>query len=97
MKQAVEVVVFRPLGGVSQDVLETAARGLTPILRAMPGFVSREFAKSEDGQYVDIVNWADMESAKHAAEVAMSIPACLEFFKLIDPSQMNMMHFHKQF
>ncbi|MEW6314402.1 MAG: hypothetical protein AB1513_10270 [Pseudomonadota bacterium] len=95
MNIAIEVVVFKAKAGVSDSQLQIAALAVTPILKEMPGFISREFGASEDGKYIDIVHWADLPSAKAAAEKVMSIPKCGEFFGLIDQNQMQFMHFTK--
>lgn len=95
MSEAIEVVVFKAKSGVSDNQLRTAALAVTPILKDMPGFISREFGASEDGQYIDIVHWKDLPSAKAAAEKVMGIPKCGEFFGLIDQNQMQFMRFLK--
>ncbi len=95
MNIAIEVVVFKTKAGVSDSQLQTAALAVTPILKEMPGFISREFGASEDGKYIDVVHWKDLPSAKAAAEKVMSIPKCGEFFGLIDQNQMQFMHFSK--
>jgi hypothetical protein len=95
MKQAIEVVVFRAKAGIMPEQLQSAALAVTPALSAMPGFISREFGESENGQFIDIVYWKDLASAKQAAEKVMNIPVCGEFFGLIDQSQMQFMHFNK--
>ena len=95
MNIAIEVVVFKAKAGVSDSQLQTAALAVTPILKEMPGFISREFGASEDGKYIDVVHWKDLPSAKAAAEKVMSIPKCGEFFGLIDQNQMQFMHFIK--
>jgi hypothetical protein len=59
----------------------------------MPGFVDRKLGVSEDGQYLDLVTWKDLYAAKTAADKVMQIPACLEYFGLIDESGMQFMHF----
>ena len=51
MSEAIEIVIFKAKSGVSEDRLRTAALAITPILSEMPGFISREFGTSEDGQY----------------------------------------------
>lgn len=88
MSEAIEVVIFKAKAGVSDEQLRTAALTVTPILKEMPGFLSREFGTSEDGQYLDVVHWKDLPSAKAAAEKVMGIPKCGEFFGLIDQSTM---------
>lgn len=95
MSEAIEVVIFRTKSGVSDSQLQTAALAVTPILKEMPGLISREFGTSEDGQYLDVVHWKDLPSAKAAAEKVMGIPKCGEFFGLIDQDQMQFMHFSK--
>ena len=95
MNIAIEVVVFKAKAGVSDGQLQAAALAVTPILKKMPGFISREFAVSEDGKYIDVVHWKDLSSAKAAAENVMSIPVCGEFFGLIDQNEMQFMHFTK--
>ena len=93
MNKAIEVVIFKARAGVSDSQLQTAALAVTPILKEMPGFISREFGASEDSKYIDIVHWASLPSAKAAAEKVMGIPKCGEFFDLIDQNQMQFMHF----
>ena len=95
MNIAIEVVIFKAKAGVSDSKLQSSALAVTPILREMPGFISREFGASEDGKYIDVVHWKDLPSAKAAAEKVMSIPKCGEFFGLIDQNQMQFMHFTK--
>ena len=95
MNIAIEVVIFKAKAGVSDSQLQSSALAVTPILREMPGFISREFGASEDGKYIDVVHWKDLPSAKAAAEKVMSIPKCGEFFGLIDQNQMQFMHFIK--
>lgn len=95
MSKAIEVVIFKAKAGVSDSQMQTAALAVTPILKEMPGFISREFGTSEDGKYIDIVHWTNLPSAKAAAEKVMGIPKCGEFFGLIDQNQMQFMHFTK--
>lgn len=55
MKQAIGVVVFRAKTGITPEQLKSAARAVTPALSSMPGFFSKGFGASEDGQFIDIV------------------------------------------
>jgi len=93
MSQAIEVVIFKAKAGVSDAHLRTKAAAVTAILRSMTGFVDRKLGVSENGQYLDIVYWKDPSTAKAAADKAMQIPECLEYFGLIEESQMQFMHF----
>ena len=93
MNTAIEVVIFKAKAGVLDNQLQTAAVAITAILNNMPGFISREFGAAADGRYIDIVHWDDLASAQAAAEKVMDIPACGEFFGLIDQDHMQFMHF----
>ncbi|WP_169449809.1 hypothetical protein [Paludibacterium yongneupense] len=87
--------MFRAKADASSERLQAAALAITPILAGLPGFISREFGASGDGQFIDIVHWRDLFSARQAAEKVMGIPACREFFALIEESQTQLMHFNK--
>lgn len=89
---AVELVVFRAKEGVSREDMTTAALSVTPVLREMGGFISREFGATDDGQYADIVRWSSMEAAKKAADEVMQAPAFHTFFSLIDQGTVQMLH-----
>lgn len=95
MSEAIELVVFSAKPGVKDTELKAAALSVTPILEKMPGYLSREFGASGDGQYVDIVRWKDLASAQAAAQQVMKIPECGKFFALIDESKMQFSHFQK--
>ena len=89
----VEIVLFKPKAGVTDEALVKAAAGIDEFTQDQAGFLKRELAQTEDGQWIDIVHWTDMASAHHAAEAAMSSPICLPFFSLIDESTINMNHY----
>lgn len=95
MSTAIEIVIFKPVAGTTQAQLTEAALAITPAIEQLPGYVSREFGASGDGQYVDIVHWRDMAAAQAAAEQVMEIPQCMAFFRLIDEDSVQMLHFNR--
>ena len=88
----IELVLFKGREGVEPSQLTTAAAVVTPILRAMPGFVSREFSAAADGRYADIVRWISKDHAEAAAQAVVQIAECRAFFSLIDQSSMTFLH-----
>ena len=92
MHQALEVVIFKAQPGVSAEALTAASRAVTPVLAALPGFVSRRFGSAADGEFVDIVCWQTLAQAKQAAEAVMTMPVCGAFFALIDPQTIQLRH-----
>ncbi|MGM8225886.1 hypothetical protein ACSV5M_04850 [Cellvibrio sp. ARAG 10.3] len=95
MKEAIEVVKFRLAAGVTQGDLESASKAAGEALATFEGFISRDLGQGEDGTFIDVVRWRDMDCAQAAAENAMKSSACGSFFQLIDPESIDMSHFNK--
>ena len=95
MKQAsvIELVLWKPKSGVSTEEMKASITELNQIVNQMDGFISRETALSEDGQFVDIVYWTDLESAQKASELAIQNPSAQKVFSLIDEKEMLFKHF----
>lgn len=72
-----EIVEFRTSG--DSDALYDAARKMESWLRAQPGFRWRRLAVLEDGAFLDSIEWADIASAKAAAEQIMDASPTVEF------------------
>lgn len=93
-KQAkvIELVIFRPKAGVSNEQLTKAAERLTPVLAQMDAFVSRSLAVDSEGEWCDIVYWTSKQGALEAAKKVMEIEECKPFFDMIDFNGMKMTH-----
>lgn len=91
--KVIELVLFRiqPTIDVQQFTRELAA--LTNLIQTFPGFIHREIGVSEDGLWMDRVQWKSFPEAQHAAERIMGYPEAQAVFGLIDPQQMQMYHF----
>jgi hypothetical protein len=85
-----EIVEFRASGDAK--ALFDAARAMEPWLRALPGFRWRRLTKLPDGAYLDCIEWADMASAKIAADRIMAAPEAAAFIKRIDGPSVVMRH-----
>ena len=70
----------------------SAAEAVTPWLAAQPGFRARRLAETEDGAWIDCVEWEDIESAKSAADRIMESEAASAFLAGIDFSSLTMRH-----
>src|SRR3712207_9145306 len=53
-------------------------------LRHQPGFLRRELLRGADGQWANLVVWADEPSAMEAMQVAGASPACRTYFHLME-------------
>lgn len=87
-----EVVEFRITG--DHDALREAARGMETWLRAQPGFRWRRLCVLDDGACLECIEWADMASAKAAAETIMKEPSAGPMMAMIDGASVVMRHWH---
>lgn len=87
----IEVVLFKARPNVTNAQLAAAAQALAPALAGRDGFIRRELAH-DGAQWVDIVHWRDLAAAKAASEAVLTIPACQQFFAMIDHDSLQMLH-----
>ncbi len=88
----VEVVLFRGRAGVSDDQIRAAADALQRDVEGFPGYISRRLIKSEDGQWLDIVDWTGLDEALRAAEAIMARPSAASFGAVVEPASIKMLH-----
>jgi len=89
--KVIEIVTFKLKAGV-------AAAEFAPIDKAVerehvarqPGFVSRESAHGEDGEWLVIVHWRSMKDAEASMATFEKAPAAAQFMSKIDASTMRM-------
>ncbi len=88
----VEVVLFKAKDGVSDAEIRAVADELQRDVEEFPGYISRRLVKSEDGQWLDIVDWTGLDEALHAAEAIMARPSAQSFMELVEPESITMLH-----
>ena len=88
----VEVVQFKAKTGVSDAQIRDAADALHRDVEHFPGYMRRRLLKSEDGQWLDIVDWTTLDEALHAAEAIMARPSAQSFIELVEPESITMLH-----
>ncbi len=89
----VELVLFKPKPGYSNDEIQAAAGKLEPILESYEGYIGRKLALSDDGLWMDLLYWTDMENAEKASNQIVNNSIAQEVFALIDESTMTLQHF----
>lgn len=89
----IEVALFRTKAGTEEavllDAIEESQRGF---LAQCPGFIRRELAKGEDGQWLDMVYWQSLHDAQRAAQAFPTHPSARRFEHLLDVSSVTMLH-----
>ena len=94
MKNALEIAIYKTNDGVSDaDFIKTGVEMEANFAKKQKGFIKRTFAKSEIGEWVDVIYWETMDDAMKASEVAMKSPVCAPMFGIIDPTSVKMHHF----
>ena len=87
-----EIVTFHLNSDVTQDAFLNAARATDSIVRAAPGFISRQLSKGEDGRWTDYILWQSMQDAKAAAQTVIKQPEFAAFGQAIDFESIVMRH-----
>jgi hypothetical protein len=95
--KTLEIVTFRTCDQFSSDEIVAAATSVMLWLRLQPGFLSRTFGKSPEGEWVDCVTWASLDSATSAAEKMMKEESVGGFMQTIIPESVVMRHFQVEF
>ena len=94
----IEVAIFSPEPGVTDEALVEAAAKSTAFLERTPGFVRRELGVSSEGnRWVDVLHWTDLKSALKAAELFLEAPECQDFVAAIDMEGASMLHLHSRY
>lgn len=89
----IEQVSFHARNAEADAQMAEVAWAAQAAIERLPGFVSRQFGRNEDGGWVDVVRWKSMRDAKHAAEHAGREPAIAALFGLIDMQSVQMRHY----
>ena len=86
----VELLTFRPRPGVSEDELRAAeARVYEDFAMHQHGIIRRTTARSEDGEWLVVQLWYDLDSADAAATAAGSHPATAALHALAEPDSLS--------
>ncbi|MGL4634384.1 MAG: hypothetical protein ACRCWF_00235 [Beijerinckiaceae bacterium] len=93
-EHVMEIVRFKAKAGASTQTVIIAATKLETWLRKQSGFVQRRLCQSENGNWIDIVEWQDMSSAQAAAQAIMTTPDAAAFMGLIAMDSVDMTHAH---
>ncbi len=88
----VEVVQFKPKAGVSDAEIRDVADALQRDVEGFPGFISRRLVKSEDGQWLDIVDWTGLDEALSAAEAINAGPTAARVLDLVETESIRVLH-----
>ena len=89
----IEMVLFKIKEGITTEFAQKELIKVNKFLAEQEGFISRETALSDDEQFLDIVYWTDINSAKAAANKVMQNPDAMKVFSIIDQKSQIFKHF----
>ena len=84
----IELAPFSLKEGVTEETLLKISKAVQEeFIDKQPGFIKRELVRKNSREYLDIVYWSSQPHAEHAAQKAMETAVCLEFFSLMQQSE----------
>lgn len=91
-RHIIETVFFNLAPGVQPAEFHKAAEESNAWVCAQPGFVRRRLSQTEDGAWIDHVEWTSLDGAKAAAQAIGTAPAIRPFIAAIDGASVRMTH-----
>jgi|GEM_PF-3478609 heme-degrading monooxygenase HmoA len=88
-----ELVRLREAQEVDRAVFLARAREAAGKLQSIDGLVAHQLSVDSSGRFVHLVAWESMDKALAAQTKAMTIPAVVAWFELMDPSSVSVMHY----
>lgn len=94
MARTVEVIHFRPKPDTDlEEFIREDKRVGQEYTPKQPGFIDRESARNDNGDWVVIVHWDDTASAEASMELFPKDPTATRFIELMDPDTFSMIRF----
>ncbi|WP_394199121.1 antibiotic biosynthesis monooxygenase family protein [Litoreibacter albidus] len=91
-KHTIETVTFKLNDGESRDAFAEAAEAITAFAQAQDGFVSRRLSCSDDGLWIEHVEWETLGAAQAAAAKIGKEPSLVDCMKAIDGPSVVLHH-----
>lgn len=90
--RVIETVTFKLNEGISREEFARAAEKMNTYVTGCPGFISRRLSCTEDGTWIEHIEWRDMDAAKAAAAGLGNDPANAAALSAISGPTVTMMH-----
>jgi len=91
--RVLEVCTFTLQPGITPSAFLDTVPSTTEFLKRCPGFQRRHLAQAEDGGWIDMSEWADMDAAKNMVEVFHKDPSTQAFCAAIDMTSSRMVYY----
>ncbi|MEH6835976.1 MULTISPECIES: antibiotic biosynthesis monooxygenase family protein [Falsihalocynthiibacter] len=91
-QHTIETVTFKLNDGVTREAFAKAAKAITDFARKQEGFVSRRLSCSDDGLWIEHVEWETLEAAQAAGAQIGNEPSLEACMKAIDGPSVVLHH-----
>jgi len=89
--EIVEIATFRLNAGVTDSqFLAANQRVESEYVARLPGFISRETARGDNGEWVVIIHWESISAAEASMASFASAPGTKDFMAVMDGSSLSM-------
>lgn len=88
----IEVVLFKLAESSDEAIFLQTVRELESILKQTPGYIKRELSRNDNGQWIDIIHWQNLEQALAAPDSVMATEVGQRFGGMIALEDLSMLH-----
>jgi len=92
MSNVVEIVHFKLANGFTTKDFLSSNDQMNQFLGEQKGMLYRSLCEKDDGSFVDIVYWENLELAKQAQEAFYQSPLCQQFADCIEKDSVQLEH-----
>jgi len=92
-KHTLEMVEFRLNSNVTREAFLAEIGKSETFVSSLDGFIERHTAQNEDGLWIDVVKWRNMQSAKAAASQFENAEEVKNLISMINLETTKMQHF----
>ncbi|TGV04070.1 hypothetical protein [Flavivirga rizhaonensis] len=92
--KGIELVLFKTKTGFTKEEVVNAAKNINPVLEKYEGYISRKLSITEDGQWMDVIYWTNLENAEKASKHILDNKLAQKYFEMIDNTTMEFNHFN---
>lgn len=91
-----EIVSLKFQDGVSLNEQHTLMAQLNAVVQRISGFRAREYYYSADnGRWVDLVIWSDLQRAREASEALLKDPQAGALFARLEQQSLSFAHYER--
>lgn len=91
-QHTIETVTFKLATGVTKMEFLKTVPASTTFVQARTGFISRRLSCSDDGTWIEHIEWASMEDAQSASNALMKDKTVQSFLHSIDGQNATVQH-----